>query len=381
MSARVISMTECKDVRVLRTIDDIGKENVDSISEDGFFTYGYFKTLETAKPYNIVLFYLAVYDGGNVVAVVPCYVDLDDRFYGLDGKLPFSGSIVGVANRMGFCLNRLVVCYSPNSYHSKIFIRKGYDGKMVLDLLSRRVDDLCRKEKILFSSFVHVPESERLLIEHLEDVGYKKSPSVNIHNLDIQWSSFDDYLESLESSKVRKDIRREIRKCQENGVTIVEETEFGELSLTLSNLHSNLISKYHKGAKSSYDSSFFRNLMKYARDKTRVFIAKRYGKILGFSLSLQHRDILDTYLVGFDYGIRTSTDFAYFNLLFYAPIKLAIEKRYKRIHFSINGEKEKLKRGCKLEKTYTFSNCHNSILRPVYNLYSKRRMSDRVDAA
>jgi len=36
-----------ENVRVVKTVDDIGKEVIDSMAIDGFFTYGYFKTLET----------------------------------------------------------------------------------------------------------------------------------------------------------------------------------------------------------------------------------------------------------------------------------------------------------------------------------------------
>jgi predicted N-acyltransferase len=58
--------------------------------------------------------------------------------------------------------------------------------------------------------------------------------------MDVRWSSFDDYLKSLESHKTRNAVRREIKKCTENGVATAEEKDFGDLSMTLAELYSNL---------------------------------------------------------------------------------------------------------------------------------------------
>lgn len=372
MSARVISMAEGSEVKVFESIDDLGREAVDSMSQDGFFTYGYFKTLETSKPYNIVLSYVAVYDGNSVVAVAPCYVDLNDSFSGLEGRFPFAHSVAGLVSRLGFCLNRLVVCYSPNSYHGKILVREGYDRRVMLESVSKKIDHICKNQRILFSSFPFVSESEGVLEDNLCRLGYVSFPSVRTLCLDVTWSDFEGYLESL-SYKNRKDVRREIKMSKGSDVSIVEEKNFDEFSSTLSNLHSNLFSRYHPGDETPYGPSFFRGLSKYAGDKTRVLIARKEDKIIGFSLSLQHQSTLDVYLVGFDYSSRTCTDFAYFNLAYYEPIRLAIAEGVKRIHFSISSEILKMKRGCKVERTNSFVKCHNAFVGSLYASYMKRR--------
>jgi len=364
-----------KKVKVFNTIDAIGKESIDSIADDAFFTYGYFKTLETSRPFNITLFYLAVYDKDKIVAVAPCYVDLNDQFFTLEDKYPFMRKIMNLANRLGFYPNRLIVCTSPNSFHSRILLGKNAKRKVILDLIFRKIDDICRKERIFFSSLLFVSEFEGFLIRNLQDFGYLKFPSANTLYLDIKWSSFDDYLKSLESHKIRTNVRREIRKCQQNEVTIAEEDEYGKLSTTLSNLHSNLFSKYNKGKVSPHQVSFFRKLSEYAKDKTKVFVARRRGKILGFSLCLQHKGVLDVHLCGFDYDAQKKSDYTYFNIAYYRPIKLAIEEGIKKIHFSISSERVKLKRGCKLEETYSFNRCHIRLLNFFYSFYAKKKYS------
>jgi len=48
------------DTKVLKTIDSIGREALDSLVNDGFFTYGWFKTLETSKLFNLNPFYVTI---------------------------------------------------------------------------------------------------------------------------------------------------------------------------------------------------------------------------------------------------------------------------------------------------------------------------------
>ena len=363
-----------KELKVFKTIDEIGKESIDSLADDGFFTYGYFKTVETSKTFDVEPFYLTVSDEDGIVAIAPCYIESAKKFRASTHARRLSSA----AYSLGFNTSHIMASYSPESYHGKLLLRENCDAKPTLMLLSTKIDEICRGRRILISSFPNVPESEKHLIENLEDFGYHKTPSVNIYNLDINWSSFDDYLRDLESRQVRKNVRKEIKKCKQSGVTIIEEKNFEDLSAQLSCLHSNLKKKYEKSAENARNATFFKNLSKFAKDKTRVLVARKCDKIIGFSLSLQHNDVLDGHMCGFDYNTQTKTDFTYFNLCYYEPIRLAIEEGIKRIHFSINEDRVKLKRGCKQERTYSFVKCHNRILRSLYSLNMKKRLRSKM---
>ena len=180
--------------------------------------------------------------------------------------------------------------------------------------------------------------------------------------------------------KTRKNVKREIKKCRENGVTI-EESELDDLETKLSGLYANLSLKYDKGAKLIFDPFFFNMLKTYASDKIKLFVAKKDGNVTGFSLSLRHKDILDVMMVGFNYENQTSTDFSYFNLCYYEPIKYALDSGVKKIYYRYMMEKMKLERGCKPEQTYYFIKYHNKLLRvlignvvknPLFNYLSAR---------
>jgi predicted N-acyltransferase len=355
------SFVSGKEVRVFCSVDEIGRDSIDSISNDGFFTYGWFKTLETQKSFNFRPLYIAVYDEGKLVAVAPCFADLEGHFF-IEGPriIPFMKKLLSLGKRIGFCEDHVLLCYSPFCLRSKVLLEKSDERKLILRLLSKKIDEICKKQRFLFSSFLFVSEFDKLLMENLQSLGYLQSPGTTTFYLDIKWSSFEDYLKSL-TYKTRKNIRREIRKCAENGVSI-EKRDFEGLSAKLPVLLSNLFWKYDENAENLFNQPFFCKLEEYARDTAKVFVAEKNDEVVGFSMSLWQRDVLDVFMCGFDYDAQTKTDFTYFNLCYYAPIRWAIEKGIKKIYYRRKAEKVKLDRGCKPERTYSFIKCHNRLI-------------------
>jgi len=360
-------------VRVFNKVDAIGKDPIDAISDDPFFTYGWFKTLETSKPIKSDPLYLTVYDGSSLVAFLPCFIDSVYPYFVYRPYLPFMKRIFKMGNGLSLWRDHVLMCYSPFSWRSTILLRSNSNRGLILSLVSGKVDDICRENRILFSSFEFLSEDDRLLMSHLQNNGYLNFPWwENSLFLDIEWSNFEDYLASLKH-KTRLNVRREIKKFKESGITVDELSEFGDLAATLSNLNSNLFSKYNKHKESPYDDSFFKRLNEFARDKSKLFIAKKDREVVGFCLSLRQGDVLDCYMCGFNYDVQTNTDFIYFNLVYYEPLKWAIKERIKRIHYRISAEEAKLRRGCKPAQIFSFVKCHNKLLDIFFSLHAKMK--------
>jgi uncharacterized protein len=347
-----------KVVKVFRSIDEIG-QIVDSISDDPFFTYGWFKTLETQRAFKVSPIYIAIYDDKKIIAFAPFFIDLIEK----QSKTLFS-KLFNSINLFGFSLNKQLMCYSPRCYRCKILFLGDINKKMVLSLLCKEIDSICLEQKILKSQFAFVSEFDDFLFDTFENYGYQRILGITTYYIDILWNNFDDYLNSLKHS-TRGNVRREIKKCKENGVTI-EESDWSLLSEKLDELYNNLYLRYNKGAVKVFDSYFFNKLNIYAEEMTKLFTAKKNGEIIGFSLSLRHKDVLDVVLVGFDYDAQSKTDFSYFNLTYYAPINWAIENGVKKMYFRLTMEKIKIERGCKPEKTFFFVKYHIHILQVIY---------------
>jgi predicted N-acyltransferase len=353
-----------KEVRVFHTVDGI-RESIDQISDDSFFSYGWFKTLESFGMLPDPL-YLAVAHDGNTIGIAPCFIDkINDFLTWGPNILPFLPRVLNFGQRLDFFKRNVLLCYSPACCRTKVLFANNYSAKMILSLFSEKIDDLCKKQKILFSSFLFVSEFDELLMKNLESLNYAKFPNIVTYYLDVSWSNFEDYLKSLKARR-RRTIRREIRECLESGVTIEEESISENIAEKLSALEANVSSKYtHTNNK--LDPSFFMKLKKYAKAQTRLLVARKNDEIIGFFLALQHKDMLDGYMVGLDYLAQTNANFIYFNLVYYKPIQLAIDEKKKKIYYRYSSEKAKLNRGCRPEQTYSFVKCHNNILAPLMN--------------
>jgi predicted N-acyltransferase len=357
-------MVQQNGVKVYHSVDDIG-DLIDQLSNDSFFTYGWFKTLESFGRLPEPLYVTLSHDG-DTIGIAPCFKDkVNDFFEWGPNIMPFLNWGLNVSQKLGFNKDFLL-CYSPACCRTKILLAKQYNNRAILSLFSKKIDDICKEQKILFSSFLFVSEFDGLLMKNLESLNYTKFSNIVTFYLDVSWSNFEDYVKSLKLGR-RRTVRHEIKKCSENGVTLKEESISEDIAEKLSELGANVSSKYSPKEQTRLDPSFFKILQKYAKDKARLFVARKNDKVVGFSLGLQHKDVLDMYMYGCDYASQTNTSFIYFNLGYYEPIKLAINENIKKIYFRYLNEKAKVARGCRPEQTYSFIKCHSTIFAPVMN--------------
>ena len=61
-------------IEVYNTVDELGKESINSLSDDFFYTYEWFKTLETSKPFKIIPKYITISNEKKIVAIAPCFI-------------------------------------------------------------------------------------------------------------------------------------------------------------------------------------------------------------------------------------------------------------------------------------------------------------------
>jgi predicted N-acyltransferase len=358
------------DVKVFKSISKLSPEEINSVSSDAFFTYEWFKTLESSKSSNICPVYFVAYAQDKVLAIAPCFIDKLDQFFYYSGRLPlvlplFRKMLI-YGHKIGFCQEHVLICFSPFAGRTKVCFSENVDKDSILSSLMEKMAEFCKKERILFSSFLSVSEQDKTLIKNLANFMYVKAPGLYpTFYLDVKWANFEEYVNGLKY-KVRKNVRREIRKCAENNVKITE-AKIDDYAEQLSSLHSILISKYVKAAKNPFGSSFFKSLSRNANGKTKLFIARKDGQVVGFCLLFTHGFISDVWIAGFNYELQKNTDFAYFNLAYYTPIQWAIKEGIKKIYYRSTAEKIKLDRGCLTEKSYCFVKFHDQVLGPLFD--------------
>jgi predicted N-acyltransferase len=347
--------------KILKSVDSIGKSFIDGISKDPHCTYEWFKTMENIMKQNV--YYVTVYCDQSLVAVAPCFIDLEDVYYGNAPKvIPLLKKILIAANLFNIFNRHMLLCYSPaGCFRSEILLDEKYAENQVLDKISEGIDYICKLERISISCFVCVSASEVNLINSLNHFGYRKFFWRNTYSVKIRWKTFDEYLMSLDY-KIRKNVRRELKKSEQNGVKIEVLSEFGHLSSILPGLYSNLYFKYNHRRPFYYDVSFFDSLSRHAEDKVRLFVAKKNEKIVGFTLCMQQKGNLEGFKCGFDYSACSKNDYVYFNLTYYTPLKWAIENGIDEVYYGPGMGEIKSRRGCTSVETFSFVKCHDGIL-------------------
>lgn len=361
------------ELRVFNAIDEISEDQIDSISNDFFFTYSWFKTLEEQKDFKISPFYIAAYNQGKLVAFAPCFVDFLNHYFSYSRQVvPFMKKFLKVGSRLGLWKKHVLLCYSPFCFRSKILINETFKNATIFASICQKINEICRKEQIQFSSFLFVSDFDVLLAKTLQNFDYIRFPWMDTLYLDVHWPSFEAFLASFKC-KIRKDIKRQIRKFNQSGLIIEKNPNIEELSERLSVLYANVFRKYNGNNPPPYRVSFFRNLCRYAGDKIKLFTAKKHGETVAFSLDLKHKDTVDGFMFGCDYNSRTQTDFAYFNLIYYEPIKWAIQEGISKIFYRLAAENVKLRIGCKREKNWSFVKCHNAFIAPLVHAYVNKK--------
>ena len=177
------------------------------------------------------------------------------------------------------------------------------------------------------------------------ELGWKSAVIAGESRLEVRWSSFDEYLASRSRDR-RQSIRAEIRSFAQRGLRIdVGGAE--ALDDSLAPLHAQWRSKYGRAVAPADLVRQYALARRHLADSIQVFLARRGDRTVAFSLFYEHAGVLYSRALGFDYA-ETARDFTYFNLLFYEPIKAAIEQGLYLIHYSLESYETKVRRGCRV---------------------------------
>lgn len=168
--------------------------------------------------------------------------------------------------------------------------------------------------------------------------------------LAIRWDRFDDYLAGFGSDRRRK-IRGDLAAFHRSGCEI----SFGRLTeyhAQVAPLLATLQRRY--GAIDSVPLIQDRLAEQAAvlGDEAICLLCRKGSRIVGFSLFYKWRDELYARVVGFDYERLPEDSRAYFSLVFYEPIKYAIENGIKTIRYGLEPGNAKVGRGATLESRW-----------------------------
>lgn len=304
--------------------------------------------------------YVLIEEGGEPIAGAPCHTLVPGAFTArYDVREVFLSETAGLAAAPAVpdsILYPSAICGPRWGFKNHLLVRPDLTGPARRAALARLVETaqgFAREAGAPLLVFPYLAEPE---VRELEDVlgpgaisalvgleGYLEVPP-----------SFEAYLAG--NPRRQSMVRRECRRFQAHRFQ-VELRRLSECRDAITPLVTASIIKYFPGATWEQFSAAVRDLLiegpiPHLDAASRVFVATRDGQPLACSVLFECDGVLYARMVGNDYQKVEKESSAYFNLLFYAPLRQAIQDGIRQIHVGLESMDTKVHRGCRVRALY-----------------------------
>jgi predicted N-acyltransferase len=175
------------------------------------------------------------------------------------------------------------------------------------------------------------PRDDRRDLACFEHEGFGRAPSMPMTILDIDYASFDDYMQTALSAKTRRDLRKKFHAADRSG-----------LKMTVTDNAASFIDELYPLYLQTYERShfhfekltkdYFRRLGCEMSDKTRFFIWYRGNTLVAFALCMVEGDDIFAEYIGLDYDF--AIDLHLYHYISRDVISWAMTHGYKRFRSS-----------------------------------------------
>ena len=238
-------------------------------------------------------------------------------------------------------------CVAPG-HSAGVHVREDVASDAAIDALLDGVDELAVSWSAPVQSFLYLqpgrhPRLEAALLARDYQPFTASAESV----LEVRWPGFDGYLAGL--GQRRRQRLREIVQFTASGLRL-ERSGVEGLTPDLAELQAQVRARYGHPVDVDAIRADHARIRDHLGSRVLIFHARRDGRTVGFALFYAHGDALWSRPTGFDYA-SLGDDYCYFNVLFYEPVRAAIERGLRRIHYGMGAYEAKATRGGKLTAT------------------------------
>jgi len=177
------------------------------------------------------------------------------------------------------------------------------DAQWLVRALGEVLPRLAKKLKTELIVFKDFPKAHRPKLDQLKGFGFRRIASMPATKLELTYKSFDHYLETTLSAKMRKDLRRKFRRAAA-GIPITM-----EVVRDISPFVDEAFPLYEQVVRKSrlkfevLTKPYFAELGRKMPDKALFFVWRQEGRMVAFNFCIAHREILRDNYVGFDYAV------------------------------------------------------------------------------
>ena len=379
-------------VEVLSSLETIDPREWDALAGDSVLaSYGWVRAIHEEALGNIEPRYLIAREGGRLAGAAACYVCRRGARHFAPDHLMFGRSRHALA-RLGLSFLPAMILGPVRSYGKPLLLDESLDPatrERLRRALMEAVAALARDERLsLHLPNVHDECSEETL-RLLEERGFHRTLQFPVLHLDLEWDSFDGYLDYLGSfsRNMPRNVLKEMRRLDKAGIvlrTIDDPSVHGPRLHELADGH---YRRLNNNLSWPYSPRFLTRLKEGMGDDVVFYGAFRDAELVGFSMMLRRGGIAYAPLVGID-DQKTHREGLYFCISYYRPIADAIAQRLRRLYVGKTPYHAKIRRGFRGMPMYLFyrsaSRAKHEAMRPWFAFHAawmRRKTAPLLDVA
>lgn len=364
---------------VYDTIEQLDPEEVAGLDGSPIdFSFGLLRAIEYSLWGHLSVRYLAVEDGGALIAFTPIYIGTNLNFNALMPRI-----VQGFYQRMLTLLGEaagytVAIVGSLISDRGWIPAHPACDSRAALRLMLPEIDRIARASGAHFCIVKDIHE-EFPNADQFIAAGYTRMFSLPTVRAPVAFASFEDYLQSL-SKNGRHHARKNFRKA-EHKLDCRFVDDYAELIPTAFPLFRRT---YLKAPYKFEELSprFFAQMARTRHPRSRLLLCEKNGRAVGAALLLLDAHTQQIKRIGIDYD-QEDTGLIY-NLLMYQSLQHAIENNVDSLYLGQSSFTPKVRMGGHLEEQFLFLKGYSFTLRasfPAQKLWLNRYRAERVLAA
>ncbi|MFA6078492.1 MAG: GNAT family N-acetyltransferase [Candidatus Omnitrophota bacterium] len=284
---------------IFRKIGDIPEIEWVSVFPNTIKNYRFYKAIDESEFEGFRHYYIVIYKDGVSVGIAPCFLmdyPLDTSIEGF-AKKPIARLRKAFPSVLSL---KVLICGSPAS-EGRVGIAPKNRSKTIRALIAG-MEGIARTEKAAMIAFKDVPmDYIKLLGRVLTKHGFHKIDSYPSVKMDIDFSSFEEYMKGL-SHSTRKDLRRKFKKVD----------SLPKIDLEVCDNIDNILDDVYGLYQQTFSRSgvqfeelpkvFFANISKHMPGESKYFLWRINNKLVAFNFCLASVDTLMDEYIGLDYS-------------------------------------------------------------------------------
>lgn len=296
--------------KLLDSLDQLEQNEWDAVFGKIPESFFFFKALENSEFPEFRFYYLVIESDNDIVSIAPLFSADFNLGIAVEGRLSkFINSIRRFFPR--FLIIKTLFCGSPFGEHGVLGIKQGFkDSSEIIPLLLQGIKNCAIRVNAPLVIFKDFLKPDTLFLDALIPKGYSKTESFPAVALELNFTSFEGYLESLGSS-ARNYLNRKLKQAYSRGK--IEVKVVPSVADEIDQVFKLYENTYQKGATKfeHLTKKFFLQIAQDLNPHTRFFLYYVEGRLAAFNLCFIYDDLFIDKFIGFDYEISKQ-----FNLYF-----------------------------------------------------------------